>query len=257
MNFLRGSLRMAIFMPVLAFWTVIILAASWLPTTVRGVRLSAWPTTILARFFVHLFNIQFICEEADRIRQHQGFVFPNHLSYLDIILLVYIVPMRFLAKADVRDIPFIGRIATAIGTVYVDRGDKKSRTEARDAIAHSERYPPVALFPEGGIFPPAETLHPFRYGAFEIAIQGKSSILPAVFLYEPLDVVFWGDEPMLTAVWRLAQYRGPIKARLYALRSIQTQPDDDAKQMALELHGAMGAILAYGGHEEDIVESGI
>ncbi len=257
MNFLRGIWRLAVFSVALALTTVAVLATAWLPTRIKGVRLSAWPTKALARFFTRLFDVHYTCAEAEKISQFQGFIFPNHNSFLDIMLLVHIVPMRFMAKADVRRWPFIGWIASAIDTVYVDRGDKTSRTAARDAIARIDRYPPVALFPEGGIFVPAEKLHPFRYGAFEIAIQGEIPFMPVVFLYEPLDVVFWGDESLLSSVWRFASYPGPIYARLYALRVIHPRSDDDPQQLALEAHGAMKAVITFGGHEDEIVESGI
>jgi 1-acyl-sn-glycerol-3-phosphate acyltransferase len=257
MSFLRGIGRLTVFALALAFGTLVVLATAWLPVRVRGVRLSAWPTTTLSRFFTRLFNVQFTCEEAEKIRQHQGFIFPNHNSFLDIILLLHIVPMRFLAKAEVRRWPFIGWIATAVDTVYVNRGDRTSRTAARDAIANTGHYPPVALFPEGGIFVPADVLHPFRYGAFEIAVQGEIPFMPVVFLYEPLDVVFWGDESLMTAVWRFASYPGPIQARLYTLHVVHPRPDDPPQQLALEAHGAMDAVLTYGGHEDDIIEAGI
>ncbi|MCP4427883.1 MAG: 1-acyl-sn-glycerol-3-phosphate acyltransferase [Chloroflexi bacterium] len=257
MHILRGIWRLTIFSLALSLGTIVVLALAWLPIRVRGVRLSAWPTVALARFFTRLFNVHYTCEEVEKIRQHQGFIFPNHNSVLDIILLLHIIPTRFLAKAEVRGWPFIGWIGTAVDSVYVDRGNKASRTAARNAIAKIDPYPPVTIFPEGGIFVPAEKLHPFRYGAFEIAVQNEIPFMPVVFLYEPIDVVFWGDESLLTSVWRFATFRGPIQARLYALRVVQPQPGDDPKQLALETHGAMEAAFIYGGHEEDIIESGI
>ncbi len=257
MNLLRGIGRLTIFALALALTTIIILTAAWLPVRIRSVRLSAWPTTLLARFFTRLFNVQYTCAEADKIRRRQGFIFPNHTSFLDIVLLLHIVPVRFLAKSEIRRWPFIGWIARAVDTVFVDRGDKSSRSQARMAITNIDPFPPVALFPEGGIFVPAEKLHPFRYGAFEIAARGSIPFMPVVFLYEPLDVVFWGDEPLLTAVWRFATYPGPIHARLFALKVVHPQPEDNPRQLALEAHGAMEAILTYSGHEDEALKSGI
>ena len=65
-------------------------------------RLAAWPISYLALFSIRLFNIHVTCAEAEKIRQHQGFIFPNHSSPLDIFLLVDILPTRFLAKAEVK-----------------------------------------------------------------------------------------------------------------------------------------------------------
>jgi 1-acyl-sn-glycerol-3-phosphate acyltransferase len=257
MNFLRGIGRITAFAVALALTTFVILSLALVQKRVKGVRLAAWPITYLARFFIRLFNIQVTCAEADKIRQHHGFIFPNHNSLLDIMLLVDIVPTRFLAKAEVKQWPFIGWIGTAVDTVFVNREDKTSREQARQSITALDHYPPIIIFPEGGIFEPAETLHPFRYGAFEIAAQGSVPFIPCVFLYDPLDIAFWGDEPLFTTVWRLATHPGPLHARLFALKVVHPTPDDDPRQLALETHGAMEAILAYSGHEDDVLKSGI
>jgi 1-acyl-sn-glycerol-3-phosphate acyltransferase len=125
-------------------------------------------------------------------------------------------------------------------------------------LIHLHTFPAVALFPEGGIFQPAHELKPFRYGAFEIAQAGGVPFIPAVFIYKPLEIVFWRDEHLLTAVWRFASRPEPIKARLFLLRTVQPGPEDDPRQLALETHGAMAAIYKYGdGHEGDVVQSGI
>jgi 1-acyl-sn-glycerol-3-phosphate acyltransferase len=257
MNILRGIGRISLISAALVIATILILTTAWIPARIKGVRLAAWPITGFGRFFIWLFDVHYTCDGTSKIRRHEGFVFPNHTSFLDIILLIYILPMRFLAKAEVRKWPFIGWIGTAVDTVFVDREDKGSRESARQAIAQVERYPPIALFPEGGIFEPGGILHPFRYGAFEIAVASGIPYMPCVLLYEPLDVVFWGDESLLSAVWRFASRPGPVQARLQTLHVVHPRPDDDPKLLALEAHGAMEAILTYGGHEDEVLESGI
>jgi len=258
MRFIRGSLRIFTFIMMLILTTLLVLGLALLPIRIKGVRLSAWLLVPICRLLLPLFNIQFTAREAKRITQHDGFVFPNHLSFLDIILLVSIFPVRFLAKAEIANWPFIGWIARAVDTVFVNREDKESREKVRDSLSEIRTFPAVALFPEGGIFQPPTELKPFRFGAFEIAQAGSIPFIPAVFIYEPLEIVFWRDEPLLTAVWRFATRPEPIKARLFLLRTVQPNPDDDPRQLALETHGAMAAVYKYGdGHEGDVVQTGI
>lgn len=258
MRMIRGSLRIVIFIMILLMTTLLVLGLAWLPIRIKGVRLSAWLLVPVCRLLLPLFNVQFTALEAKRITQHDGFIFPNHLSFLDIILLVSIFPVRFLAKAEIAHWPFIGWIARAVDTVFVNRQDKESREKVRDALAKIRTFPPVALFPEGGIFSPPTELKPFHFGAFEIAQAGGISFIPAVFIYEPLEIIFWDNEPLLTAVWRFATRPEPIKARLYLLRTVHPGSDDDPQQLALETHGAMAAVYQYGGgHEDDVVQSGI
>lgn len=257
MGVIRGSWRVAAMGIVIGVGTAVILATAWIPVRIQGVRLCAWPITAMARLFTRVFGIEVEVREPEKFRAHHGFVFPNHASFVDIILLVHVLPMRFVSGHAIRSWPFIGWIARAIDTVFVDRGDKSSREATRQALIAASHYPPVALFPEGGILGMEKPLHPFRYGAFEIAAQGSVPFLPCALLYEPLPLVYWGDEPFWTAVWRLAKYSGPVQARLVALHTVHPRPDESAKQLALEAHGAMMAVLAYAGQEDAVIQSGI
>jgi 1-acyl-sn-glycerol-3-phosphate acyltransferase len=258
MALIRGTLRLIIFIVMLISATLLVLLTAWLPIRIKGARLSAWLLVPICRLLLPLFNVQFSVPDAPRIPKHDGFIFPNHLSPLDIPLLLTIFPVRFVSKAEIANWPFVGWIARAVDTVFVKREDKTSREKARESLAQTHTFPAVVLFPEGGIYQPPEELKPFRFGAFAVAQSGGIPFIPAVFNYEPLDIVFWRDEPLLKMVWRFASRPEPIKARLYLLRSVQPTLDDDPKQLALETHGAMAAVYKYGdGREDDVVQSGI
>ncbi|WP_420642577.1 lysophospholipid acyltransferase family protein [Candidatus Leptofilum sp.] len=258
MRFIRGTFRLTTVSLILLLTTLLVLATAWIPVRIKGARLSAWLLPTVCRLLLTLFNVQFTALEAERITQHDGFIFPNHLSFLDIVLLMSIFPVRFLSKAEIANWPFVGWIARAVDTVFVKRENKDSREKARDALVQLHTFPAVALFPEGGIYQPRDELKPFRYGAFEIAQAGGIPYIPAVFIYDPLDAVFWRDEHLLTAVWRFASRPEPIQARLFLLRTVYPEPNDDPKQLALETHGAMAAIYKYGNNpEDDMLQSGI
>ncbi len=256
-NIIRGIYRLTIVILVLIVGTTAVLLTALIPVKIQGARISAWGATMIARTLLKVLPVQVKCFHQERIRQHEGFIFPNHVSFLDVILMIHIIPTRFLSKAELRYWPLIGWIAGAIGTVFVDRSDKSSREAARQALSEITSYPPIVLFPEGGIFSPPDQLKPFRYGAFEIAQAGQIPYLPCVLIYEPLDIAFWEDEPILTAIWRFATYDGVVRAGMHVLRLVQPTTDDDPHQLALETHGAMDAVLRYGGHEADILQSGL
>ncbi len=258
MSLIRGSIRLTIFFIMLIITTLLVLITALIPVRIRGARLSAWLLPTICRLLLLLFNVQFTVKEPERITKLDGFIFPNHLSFLDIVLLESIFPVRFVSKAEIANWPFLGWIARAVDTVFVKREDKDSREKARTALANLNTFPAVVLFPEGGIYQPPDELKPFRYGAFEIAQAGSNPFIPAVISYEPLDIVFWRDEPLLTAVWRFASRPEPIKARLFLLRTVQPTPDDDPRQLALETHGAMSAIYKHSDNRgNDLIQSGI
>ncbi|MEZ4641134.1 MAG: lysophospholipid acyltransferase family protein [Chloroflexota bacterium] len=253
MHILRGIWRVLLSFVAVGLVTVVVVMTAWIPVRIQDVRLGAWMVSKLAQFLARLFQVQFECPDAHKIRQHTGLIFPNHLSFFDAVLLMSVCPVRFVSMAELRSWPFIGWIAIAVGTVFVNRDNKASRQVAREQLAHQDSYfPAIVLFPEGHISDTGE-LMPFRYGAFEVAVSGGLPVMPCVFTYDPLPVVGWTDESLLTALWRVATYGGPIQSRLQVLRVVQPRPDDDAKQLALEMHGAMTAVLRYSGHEDDVL----
>lgn len=254
---IRGLLRLAILLLAFCLGAVAILAVAWAPWRYRGARVGAWPATLFARFVIRLFNMRYTCNNPAVFHAHRGFIFPNHTSALDIFLLLHLLPVRFVSKVEVRAYPVVGLLSWAVGTVFVDRQDKASRERVRETLSTAERYPPIVLFPEGGIFSPPAKLHPFRYGAFEVAVEKGIPFLPCVMMYEPLDIVFWGDEPLVRMIWRFACFRGPIRAHLQPLHVVHPRPGDDARQLALETHGAMEAVLTYSGRADDILQTGI
>ncbi len=245
MDLIRGVYRMSMALLALAVSAMLMLAVAWVPLRLRGVRLSAWIAHGLARFLLWLYRVRFICTAVDRqaLRQHEGFVFPNHLSFMDVLLLTAVWPMRFVSIRELRRWPLVGWIAIAIDTVFVNRADKTSRQQTRQQLAQEvSHYPPVVLFPEGRISNNGE-LQPFRFGAFEIVTQGEVAFLPCAIRYQPLAVVGWTDEPLLTVLWRVSRYPGPYVAELKVLPAVRPLVTDDPQQLARQTHAAINAAL--------------
>ncbi len=245
MGIIRGTVRLGLFFGILLALTPSVIILSFLPfITYRNATAAAWLITFTCRFILKLFDIQTHCSDISKIREHDGFVFPNHISYLDVVVVMHLTPMRFLAKEEVGNWFLIGQIAGAVGTIFVKRENKDSRKSARDAIQKCKMPPPMALFPEGKTGPGGKLL-PFRYGAFEIAMQtGKPYILCPI-VYNREKIVCWAEEPLLKAAWRLASRRGTITAEITPLSPVYASVDDDPKQLAHEAEQAMLAVLPY------------
>jgi 1-acyl-sn-glycerol-3-phosphate acyltransferase len=79
-----------------------------------------------------------------------GLIVANHISWLDVIALNAVMPMRFVAKSEVRSWPAIGWLAARVQTLFIARG--KARAAARmnsrlvDLLQGGES---LAIFPEG------------------------------------------------------------------------------------------------------------
>ncbi len=84
------------------------------------------------------------------VRDRGVFLAANHTSYLDIPVLSAVIPVCFVARADVANWPFFGTLARLARTVFVER-DRRSRAgEQRDRIRERlEDGGTIVLFPEG------------------------------------------------------------------------------------------------------------
>ena len=104
---------------------------------------------------------------------------------------------RFLAKEEIKDWWILGRISTAIGTLYVSRNSKESRKLAREALVTAIRGGDnVGVYPEGGC-KGRRVFLPFKYGSFEAAIKTSVPIIPVFLHYEAQADFEWGEHESL------------------------------------------------------------
>lgn len=243
-----GAARFGAAILVLAVFSLLIVLTIWIPVAFGGARIAAWLTTLAARLAMIVFNVRYRCPDPAAIRGHRGLIFPNHISYFDILMMVHTLPLRFLSAIENKSMPLIGMVATAIGTVFVDRGEKASRAESRRQIGAAPAHPALVMFPEGGIGP-GGTLESFRYGAFDIAIESGKAFLPVVIQYSRPDVILWdwrNGETMWAALWKLARYAGPaITATVTPLAPVVPAPGDDGPTLAIRTHRAMADALGF------------
>ncbi len=104
----------------------------------------------------------------------------NHASYLDAVILAAVLPPRFsfVAKRELTRSPFARFFLGRLGTLFVDRFDPERGAEDAGAVAEAVRKgASLAVFPEG-TFGRAAGLRPFRLGAFMVAAQTSSAIVP-------------------------------------------------------------------------------
>jgi 1-acyl-sn-glycerol-3-phosphate acyltransferase len=104
----------------------------------------------------------------------------NHASYLDAVVLAASLPYggSFVAKRELASVGvarfFLGRL----GTQFVERFDAKRSVEDTVKLADAARRGrSLVVFPEG-TFGRASGLRPFRMGAFVVAAQTGSPVVP-------------------------------------------------------------------------------
>ncbi|MCX7957899.1 MAG: 1-acyl-sn-glycerol-3-phosphate acyltransferase [Deltaproteobacteria bacterium] len=105
----------------------------------------------------------------------------NHQSHYDIPTIYCTLPVftMFLAKKELRKIPFLGWAMWIVGFVFIDR---KKREEAFRAIEEAakqftEDKKSIVIFPEGTRSEDGN-IGTFKKGGFHLAIQAKARIIP-------------------------------------------------------------------------------
>ena len=236
-DYLLAIVRMITVFVALFGAFICVFLTSIVPFSYRGARGSLWVVVLSTRVFNFIFNVHVGYAGGGGLRRHKGFIFLNHMSYLEPLAILSLTPVRYLAASEVRMRPLSGWMAEQIGTIFVERENSDSRFAARSAVekvvAVSE-YPPLVIFPEGRLGA-GDRINPFHPGGFYSAVKtGVPYLICAVQFNRP-DVGVWKGprgERLLSAIWRLAKSRGKIHVDFYPLDIVYPSPDDDPKQLA-------------------------
>lgn len=116
------------------------------------------------------------------IKDKQYIVISNHNSYMDVPVTTPFIPgaNKTIAKIEMARIPLFGLIYKT-GSVLVDRKDKNSRqksfTEMKEVLKLGLH---VCIYPEGTRNKTGKPLGDFHDGAFKLAIETKTDIIPTL-----------------------------------------------------------------------------
>lgn len=108
----------------------------------------------------------------------------NHISYLDAPVIVKTLrrPIRVLGKAEMAKIPVFGYIYK-YAVVIVNRSNAEERAKSvRQLKSVLKKGISIFIFPEGTFNLSHQPLKDFYDGAFRIAIETQTPILPVLFL---------------------------------------------------------------------------
>lgn len=97
----------------------------------------------------------------------------NHISFLDIVTISSVLPVRFLSKHSVRYWPLIGYLSAVSGSLFIERGKRRQLQRSLEALRQALGFArPVLVFPEGTTSIGNEVL-PFHSGLFQAAIDNQ------------------------------------------------------------------------------------
>lgn len=256
MGIIRYIYRLTGFLLTLSIGTVIVLLIGWIQTGDDGVRLGPKIVSRMARIALWLVDVKMTADRPELLRNHSGFIFSNHTSYMDVVVMMAFEPVRYVAKNEIKRMFFVGRLAWAIGCVFVKREKKESRQAARSALGELDSYKPaVVLYPEGRTAP-VGILKPFRKGAFEIAQDAGISYLPVSMIYSHPHLVDWRSVPFFTALWNIMSRNYTLEAKMIVHDPVTPAADDDPAQLCDATRAEMLHILSTEGNYQPETEQG-
>lgn len=138
----------------------------------------AWGFSLMSFFWVKTKNKQLINQNVPHI--YVG----NHGSYLDAIAVCISLPQHFspLGKIEMTKVPVFGLIYKRI-VVMIDRSSKESREQSVNILKEEiKNGQSILIFPEGTMNKTNAPLGEFYDGAFRIAIETQTPIMPFVIL---------------------------------------------------------------------------
>lgn len=119
------------------------------------------------------------------VKKNQPYIFVvNHSSYLDALAIVRVIPqsVKPLGKIEMTKVPIFGFIYKRL-VVLIDRSSKESRDKSvsalKDQISIGQS---ILIFPEGSMNRTTQHLTDFYDGAFRIAIETQTPILPLTII---------------------------------------------------------------------------
>jgi 1-acyl-sn-glycerol-3-phosphate acyltransferase len=138
-----------------------------------------------ARSLLRIAGVKVTVEGLDRIQPGGNYVFvSNHVSYMDIPVVLGIIPEEFLflAKSSLFHIPFLGTHLKTAGHVMVPLEDPRSAIKTLQHTAALLRDGRSTLvFPEGGRSETGD-LREFKDGAAFLAIRAQIPVVPLAMI---------------------------------------------------------------------------
>jgi 1-acyl-sn-glycerol-3-phosphate acyltransferase len=135
----------------------------------------------------------------------------NHVSWLDIVVLLASCPCRFVSKAEIGRWPLVGNLTHAAGTLFITRESKRDALRVVHQMAQALQPGSdavLAIFPEGTTSNGLQVL-PFHANLFQAAISADAPVHPLALRFEDaatgqisLAACYIDDDTFVGSLWR-------------------------------------------------------
>jgi fatty-acyl-CoA synthase len=178
---LRRAMEIAYGSYALLLFAVMLFPAWFFVLVAPSQQAAASVTTAMLRAYLKLAGWRVRVEGRENLRGPVPRMFvSNHTSYADVLILMATLgaDFHFVAKGEVRSMPFFGTFLRKLGHFAFNREDARARLQQADEIEQTLRGgESVFVFPEG-TFTAQAGVRAFHLGAFKAAIAAGKPVLP-------------------------------------------------------------------------------
>jgi len=155
--------------------------------------------------------------QKDILKERGLFIISTHVSYLDGVILGTLVPGSFTTKSSVKNTPFLGKVVSVGGSIFIDRQQKNHIIDyIKTMVDHLTNGINVFNFPEGHATDGSKIL-PFFSAFFDAPLKAKSSIVPITINYSKVNgdteferdkvYCYGGENSIIKHLWNLMKLK--------------------------------------------------
>lgn len=181
-----------VFVPIFLVLTLLTALTTIIGCLLGGERVfSYYPGMIWSQLTCYLALCPVHVRGREHIERGKSYVFvANHQGAFDIFMIYGFlgVPIKWVMKAGLEKIPFVGAACRAAGFIFVDNSSTKAAARSvREAERALKSGASIAIFPEGSRTKTGR-LGRFKKGAYQMAADQHLPIIP-ITLNGPFDVL--------------------------------------------------------------------
>lgn len=194
-----------------------------------------------------LFNIKVYINNFNLNPEESYIITPNHLSYLDILILKNSDKNLFVSTYEVKNTFLFGKIAEYGGSVFIDRQSKNGIKQEIEILKDVlEKGFNLVIFLEGTTSN-GETVLPFKSSFVELAFQIGIKIAPTCIKYKAVNgeklneknrdlIFYYGDMKLFNHVFNFLLNVKSVEVEVVFLKPINPKDFKDRKELSKYLH---------------------
>jgi 1-acyl-sn-glycerol-3-phosphate acyltransferase len=177
----------------------------------------------------------------------------NHISWVDIHALNSLIPLRFIAKSDIKNWPVFGYLVQKADTLFIDRNKRQEAGRIVEITAESLKSGDnLCFFPEGttsdGTGLEGARVLAFKGSVLQAAIDANTHVWPVAIHYPAAnggintEIAYAGETTLIESMRNILQQAEPI-VTLHFLQAINAS-DQNRRDLTQTAYDAISTKLA-------------